>query len=333
TVQLRLRAERLGALSETLLVLAENNVEAILREAERVEAALVIVDSIQMVFWPEMESAPGSVAQVRECAAGLIAQAKRRDAPVLLVGHVTKEGAIAGPRVLEHLVDVVLYFEGDQHHHARLLRAVKNRFGAVGEIGVYEMASEGLRPVADPSRLFLSGRERPAEGSVVAACLQGSRPFLAEAQALVAPGLPSGARRRISGADGNRVSMLLAVLEKRCGLSLADHDVYVNIAGGARANEPSADLAIALAIAGSQQERPAPADLVAVGEVGLGGEVRAAPAVERRLAEAARLGFRQAVVPAACASLEAPKGLDCIPVRRLDEALDLLGERQPARTD
>jgi DNA repair protein RadA/Sms len=329
--QVRLRAERLGTLVPGLLVLAENNVNRVLREAERVGAGLVVIDSIQMVYWPEMDSAPGSVSQVRECAAGLIAQAKRCGAPVVLVGHVTKEGAIAGPKVLEHMVDVVLYFEGDRHHTARILRSVKNRFGATGEIGVFEMAGTGLRAVDDPSRLFLSAVEGPVEGAVVTAAVEGTRPFLAEVQALATAGLPGGARRRITGADANRVSMLLAVLEKRCGLSLADQDVFVNVVGGVRLEEPSADLAIALAVASSLQERAVPRDLAVVGEVGLGGEVRPAGNMDLRLREAVRLGFRRALLPAE-SEVELP-GLSLQPVRRLEEALELLGERVAAATE
>jgi DNA repair protein RadA/Sms len=323
--QLRLRAERVGALQPRLQVLAENNVNRILREAEHIEAAAVVVDSVQMIYWPEMESAPGSVSQVRECAAGLIAQAKRRGAPLLLVGHVTKEGAIAGPRVLEHMVDAVLYFEGDRHHSARILRAVKNRFGATGEIGVFEMVADGLAPVRDPSRLFLSGRGTDNDGAVVTAAMEGTRPFLVEVQALVTAGLPGSARRRISGVDANRVSMLLAVMEKRCGLGLADRDVFVNVVGGVQLDRPCADLAVALAVAGSLRERPLQSDLVAVGEIGLGGEIRPAAAMEIRLKEARRMGFSRALVPHDTAPAAAPEGLALERVRRLDDALAHLG--------
>ncbi|MBN2712727.1 MAG: DNA repair protein RadA, partial [Planctomycetes bacterium] len=250
-MQIKLRAERLDCLHENLLALAENNLDNILAAGENTDCGAIIVDSIQMVYWADIGSAPGSVGQVRECAAALIAQAKRRGVPLFLVGHVTKDGAIAGPKVLEHMVDVVLNFEGDRFHAARILRAAKNRFGAVNEIGVFEMGARGLIPVLDPSALFLSGRKENAPGTVVTAPLEGTRPFLVEVQALVAPGYPGNARRRVSGIDSSRAAMLLAVLEKRCELVLSDQDVFMNVVGGADVREPGADLALALAIAGS----------------------------------------------------------------------------------
>ena len=325
--QVRLRAERLGLLHDALYVYAENNVDLILKEAESLNPALIVIDSIQMVFWPLIESAPGSVSQVRESAAGLIALAKRLHAPMFLVGHVTMVGAIAGPKVLEHMVDVVLYFEGDRHHAARILRAVKNRFGAVNEIGVFEMAARGLRAVEDPSRLFLSSGA-PNEGSVITASLEGTRPFLVEVQALAVAGAPGNARRRVTGADAARVSMLLAVLEKRCGLPFFDQDVFVNVVGGAQLNEPCSDLAMALAMAGSLQERPLRNDMVVLGEVGLGGELRAVHAVETRLKEAARLGFKSAIIPSGNVR-EAPGcGLELFHAAQLDDALQFLGDRR-----
>lgn len=325
--QVRLRAERLGTLREELLLLAENNVSRILQEAEKVGPAALFIDSIQMVFWPELESAPGSVAQVRECAAALVAFAKRTGCPLFLVGHVTKEGSLAGPKVLEHLVDVVLYFEGERYGAARLVRAVKNRFGATGEIAVFEMGARGLEPVEDPSRMFLSGGTPGGEGSAVTCSLEGTRPFLVEVQALVAAGLPGGARRRISGADANRVSMLLAVLEKRAGLGLSDQDVFANVVGGVQLEEPSADLALALATASSLTERPVPPGLVVMGEVGLGGEVRPVQGLELRLREVARLGFAEALVPAANGTTS-HGAVRARPVERLEEALAWLGPRR-----
>ncbi len=322
-MQLRLRAERIGGLSDNLLVLAENNLDDILAAVEKTGAGAVIVDSIQMVFWQELSSAPGSVGQVRECAAALIAQAKRRGSPIFLVGHVTKDGAIAGPKVLEHMVDVVLSFEGDRFHAARILRAVKNRFGAVNEIGVFEMASDGLRVVDDPSKLFLSGRREHAPGTVVTAPLSGSRPFLVEVQALVAPALPGSARRRVAGIDPSRSAMLLAVLEKRCGLVLSDKDVFLNVVGGAELREPGADLALAVAVAGSLRERTLPQETVILGEVGLGGEVRPIAQIEARLREAERLGFSRALVPAG--SKYGKVKLEVQAVGDIQEALEVYG--------
>lgn len=324
-MQLRLRGERLRCLHDNLLVLAENNLDNILAEIDASGAQAAIIDSIQMVYWSELGSAPGSVGQVRECAAALIARAKRGALPLFLVGHVTKDGAIAGPKVLEHMVDVVLGFEGDMFHAARILRATKNRFGAVNEIGVFEMTSRGLSPIDDPSKLFLSGKREHSAGSAVTAPVSGSRPFLVEVQALVAPGLPGNARRKVSGADPNRAAMLLAVLEKRCGITLYDKDVFLNVVGGAEMREPAGDLALAAAVESSLRERAVPADLVIVGEVGLGGEVRPVPQIEARLAEAARLGFARAVIPAG--SKYGKVGLRCREVSTIDEAIAVSGER------
>jgi len=321
-MQLRLRAERLAAISPRLQVLAENSLARLLGVIEELRPGAVIVDSIQMVYWEDLGSAPGSVGQVRECAAALIAQAKRLGYPVFLVGHVTKDGSIAGPKVLEHMVDVVLSFEGDRFHTARILRASKNRFGAVNEIGVFEMSSDGLRPVDDPSRLFLSGTRGGTAGTVITAPLSGSRPFLVEVQALVAPALPGNARRRVAGVDPARSAMLLAVLEKRCDLILSDKDVFLNVVGGAELREPGADVALALAVAGSLQERALPADTVAIGEVGLGGEVRPIAQVEARLLEAARLGFRRVLLPAGSRFDRTP--LETQMLRDIEDALALL---------
>lgn len=322
--QIKLRSERLSKVSENILILAENNINNILKVCEESNPSLIIIDSIQMVYWPEMSSAPGSVGQVRECASGLIAQAKRKNTPLFIVGHVTKDGAIAGPKVLEHMVDVVLYFEGDRHHSARILRAVKNRFGAIGEIGIYEMASSGLLPVTDPSRLFLSNSNYRSEGTAVTASLEGTRPFLVEVQALVTAGYPGGAKRRISGADSNRVSMLIAVLEKRCGMSLYDQDVFVNIVGGVQLEEPAADLALLTAIAGSLRESSLPGNTICIGEVGLGGEVRPVNSIEMRLKEAERLGFENALIPFENSKKLEKISLNIICVKEVEEALQNL---------
>ena len=321
-IQLRLRAERLHAVSDNLLVFAENNLEEITKTIDAARADAIILDSIQMVFWDILGSAPGSVGQVRECAAALIAQAKRTDTPIFLVGHVTKDGAIAGPKVLEHMVDVVLQFEGDRFHAARILRAVKNRYGAVNEIGIFEMTGAGLNPIPDPSRLFLSGRGEQCSGAVATASLEGSRPLLVEAQALVVPGFPGNAKRQVSGVDRNRAQMLLAVLEKRAELTLFDKDVFLNVVGGAELTEPGGDLALALAVASSLREIPFPQDTTVIGEVGLGGEVRPVNQLETRVTEAARLGFARAVVPASnkCAA----RGIELVRVKKIDDALALL---------
>jgi len=255
------------------------------------------VDSIQTVFLPELESAPGSVAQVRECGGRLMTLAKGLGIATFLVGHVTKEGTLAGPRVLEHLVDTVLYFEGESHHAYRILRAVKNRFGSTNEIGVFEMAERGLVEVKNPSSFFLAERPTSAAGSVIVSSLKGTRPLLLELQALVARASFGTPRRTVLGADYNRVCLLLAVLEKLAGMPLASQDVFVNVAGGGRVTEPAADLGIVVATASSYMDRPVPGDVLVLGEVGLTGEVRAVSGIEMRLKEAAALGFRRAVVP------------------------------------
>lgn len=321
--QIRLRAERLGATAPGLLVLAENDLDVIAETVARHPPAVLVVDSIQTVYRADVASAPGSVAQVRECAAALVRLAKEREVATFIVGHVTKEGALAGPRVLEHLVDTVLYFEGDRHHAYRILRATKNRFGSTNEIGVFEMAGAGLVEVPNPSATFLSERAQAAPGSTVVCAIEGSRPLLVEVQALVSPthfGLP---RRTASGVDYNRLLLLLAVLERRAGLHLASQDVFASIAGGISVEEPAADLGIAVAVASSLRDRPVDPHTVVLGEVGLAGEVRAVPQVTRRLAEAARLGFARAVVPRA-GSADAPGGLEIVPVPDLPSALRAL---------
>jgi DNA repair protein RadA/Sms len=283
----------------------------------------VVIDSIQTVYLPELESAPGSVSQVRECGGRLMTLAKTRGMAVFLVGHVTKEGALAGPRVLEHLVDTVLYFEGERHATFRVLRAVKNRFGSTNEIGVFEMTDGGLREVANPSASFLAERPRGAPGSVIVAALEGTRPLLLELQALVTPAHFGTPRRTVLGADYNRVCLLLAILEKRAGIPLQNQDVFVNVAGGARCVEPAADLGLALAAASSFTERPLAPDVVLLGEVGLTGEVRAVSGLEPRLREAAALGFGTAIVPRASLVAGVRHPLAVTGVGALDEALDL----------
>jgi DNA repair protein RadA/Sms len=295
--QVKMRADRLGIATDGLLLWPENDLSVVQAHLDDVKPRALIIDSIQTVFLPELESAPGSVAQVRECGARLMTLAKGLGIATFLVGHVTKEGALAGPRVLEHLVDTVLYFEGERHHSYRVLRAVKNRFGSTNEIGVFEMAERGLVEVKNPSGFFLAERPREAPGSVVVSSLEGTRPVLLELQALVSQASVGTPRRTVLGADYNRVCLLLAVLEKRVGVPLGSQDVYVNVAGGGRVTEPAADLGIVVAAASSYMDRVVPPDVLVVGEVGLTGEVRAVAGLELRLREAAALGFRRAIVP------------------------------------
>ncbi|PYM21306.1 MAG: DNA repair protein RadA [Candidatus Rokuibacteriota bacterium] len=295
--QVKMRADRLGIRGDGLLLWAESDLSAVQAELDAVKPRVLIVDSIQTVFLPALESAPGSVAQVRECGARLMTLAKGRSIATFLVGHVTKDGALAGPRVLEHLVDTVLYFEGEQHHAYRVLRAVKNRFGSTNEIGVFEMATSGLVEVPNPSGFFLAERPADAPGSVVVSALEGTRPLLLELQALVTRASFGTPRRTVLGADYNRVCLLLAVLEKRAGLPIGSQDVFVNVAGGGKVVEPAADLGIIIAAASSYLERPVAPDVLVLGEVGLTGEVRAVNGVDVRLRAAAQLGFKSAIVP------------------------------------
>jgi len=318
--QLRLRAERLPELPEELLVLAETRVEALVEPWRELGPSLVLVDSVQTLRSDRVESAPGSVAQVRESAASLAGLARAQGAALVLVGHVTKEGAIAGPRVLEHLVDVVLAFEGDRGHPFRLLRAGKNRFGSTQEVGVFAMGGAGLEGVANPSELFLAERRAGAPGSCIAPLCEGTRTLLVEIQALVAPAGYGTARRTSLGIDDGRLALLLAVLDRRGGVDLVSRDVYANVAGGIRVIEPGADLALALALASSRLDLPVPADAGACGEVGLGGEVRRVSGLERRVTEAARLGFRRVLVPAG-AGLGAPPGTELVAIGEVAEAV------------
>jgi len=324
TKQVKHRAQRLGVDGEDFLVFAETNVEEIVAAAQHVQPEVMVVDSIQTIYRPDIESAPGSVTQVRESAASLLTMTKDLDFPTFLVGHVTKKGTIAGPRVLEHMVDTVLYFEGDQHHAYRILRAVKNRFGAANEIGVFQMLETGLQQVINPSEIFLSERSYGASGSTVVCSLEGSRPVLVEVQALVTPTSYGTPQRTATGFDYQRLQMLLAVLEKREGLALSSHDVFVNVAGGMKLEEPAVDLGVIVAAASSFRDIPADTSTVLIGEVGLNGEVRTIGQLAPRLREAAKLGFERAIVPRK--SLEqAPEveGLAVRGVRRLREVLEL----------
>lgn len=327
--QVRVRADRMGISGDTLLIHAEIDLETILQAADSVSPKLVIIDSIQTLQSDDLESAPGTVSQVRACAGKLTNWAKPRNTPVFLIGHVTKEGTVAGPRVLEHMVDAVLYLEGDRFHQYRMLRAAKNRFGSTNEIGVFDMADSGLREIRNPSEVFLEERNSITPGSAVAVTMEGSRPILLEIQALAAPtsfGLP---RRSATGFDTNRLHLLVAVLQRRVGMALGNHDVYLNVIGGFRVNEPAADFAAAMAIASGLRDQPLPADTVYIGEVGLSGDLRMVQHVDRRIQEAARLGFTRAVVPERWNRSKQGdiSGIDVIGLRTLREALDLSRDR------
>ena len=307
--QVKLRADRLGA-DESVLVLPETCLEDVMTHTESVQPAILLIDSIQTIHSRELSSAAGSVAQVRECAAALVRQAKASGRPTIIVGHVTKEGTIAGPRVLEHVVDTVLYFEGEQGGGLRLLRAVKNRFGPTNEVGVFEMEESGLKDVADASRLLLAERPEGAPGSAVLPSIEGTRPLLVEVQALAAKSALAMPRRTTLGLDANRIAVLTAIVDKRAGLKLYEHDLFVSIAGGIRVQEPAADLAIIAAIGSSARDTALPKDLVLFGEVGLAGEVRGVRHAETRLREAAKLGFARAIIPEATArQIKPPDGL------------------------
>ncbi len=321
--QVKLRADRLGASARNLQLLAETDAERVLHAAEALRPAAVAIDSIQTQYLPELQSAPGTVTQIREVTARLMAYAKTTETPVFLVGHVTKDGAIAGPRVLEHMVDTVLYFEGGGAHPYRVLRAHKNRFGSASEIGVFEMKAGGLAEVPNPSALFLAERPRDAAGSAVTAVLNGTRTLLVEVQALVSPTAFGTPRRTALGIDSNRVALLAAVLEKKVGLELLGCDLFVNVAGGLSVDDPAADLATVAALASSFRDRPIPARTLVLGEVGLAGEVRAVSQPEIRLAEAARLGFERALIPAANARhADVPPGIAVEGVETVTDALD-----------
>ena len=320
--QLKMRADRLRVESDNLYVLSETDLDAILEAFEAVKPDILIADSIQTLFTPDNTSAPGSVSQVKDCTMRLMHLAKSTGTSVFVVGHVNKEGAIAGPKVLEHMVDCVLYFEGDQSMSYRILRAAKNRFGSTNEIGVFEMEDSGLREVTNPSEMLLSGRPTNTPGTCVVGVMEGSRTVLAEVQALVTPSGYSGARRNANGIDYNRAMLLLAVLEKRAGFSLSSCDAYINVVGGLRLDEPATDLAVILAIASSYKDLPVGSDLAAVGEVGLSGEIRSVSHLNQRLSEIARLGFRRCIIPAHVRDdVQKQNGLQTIPVKNIREAL------------
>lgn len=320
--QVKARGQRLGLVDPPLYLLAETCLERILEQIARLKPALLIVDSIQTVFSLKLQSAPGSIGQVREAATQLLFAAKGQNVPTFLVGHVTKDGALAGPKVLEHVVDTVLYFEGERHHAHRVVRAVKNRFGAVSELGVFEMTGAGLVPVANPSGLFLAERPDQVPGSAVLCCIEGSRPMLVEVQALVSTSSYGNAQRTASGVDKARVALLLAVLEKRVGLNLMGDDVFVNIAGGMSVDEPAADLAVIAAIASSVRNRPVRKGTAIFGEVGLAGEVRSTTQSALRVREAAQMGFTRCILPAAQATGDDGQ----IGVKTVGDALDALFE-------
>jgi DNA repair protein RadA/Sms len=322
--QTRLRGERLSASHKRLLILAENSLEAILTHASTSKPHAMVVDSIQTVWTQALESAPGSVSQVRESAGKLMVLAKGSGIPIFLVGHVTKDGAIAGPRVLEHMVDSVLYFEGDGSHPFRILRAVKNRFGSTNEIGVFEMKQEGLSEVTNPSELFLSERPIGVSGSVVTASLEGSRPLLVELQALVTQTSFGTPRRTTIGVDHNRLALLVAVLEKKVGLHLSGTDIFLNAVGGVRLNEPSADLAMIMAVASSHLDKPIDPHTMVLGEVGLAGEVRAITQPEQRIAEAEKLGFKTCILPSGNLRRLKKGRIKLAGVTSVQEAMDLL---------
>lgn len=322
--QIAARAERLGLGALDLPVLVQSEIEQIFAAAERTGARVLVADSIQTLYTQSIESAPGSVPQVRESAAQLVRHAKRTGASVFLVGHVTKEGALAGPRVLEHMVDTVLYFEGDSANRFRIIRAYKNRFGSVNELGVFAMTGSGLRPVANPSAIFLTRHPRPVSGSIVMAVLEGTRPLLLEVQALVEASPLGNPRRVCLGMDGARLPMLLAVLHRHAGVALFDQDVYVNLVGGVRVAEPATDLPLLLAALSSLRDRPLVEGLVAFGEIGLAGEVRPVRGGQERLAEAAKLGFSHAVVSRLNAPRTPIEGLEVLPIAHVDELRELL---------
>ena len=320
--QLKLRAKRLHVESQQLLVLSETNLGDVLEAVNTEQPDVLIVDSIQTLYNDALDAAAGSISQVKDCTLSLMQVAKGQGITVFVIGHVNKEGSIAGPKVLEHMVDCVLYFEGDQHTSYRILRAAKNRFGATNEIGVFEMRDEGLAEVENPSEMLLSGRPDDAPGTCVACVMEGARPVLAELQALVVTSAGGNPRRTSNGFDYNRAAMLLAVLEKRGGLKVSACDAYLNIVGGLYLDEPAADLAAVIALASSYLDRPVPGDLAAIGEVGLTGELRSVNQLAQRVSEVHRLGFRKCVVPAHRANtIKAPAGLTVIPARNIGEAI------------
>ena len=325
--QIRLRAGRLGALSVDLQVMAETNLNAILDQLKAADPVAIVIDSIQTIYMPELESAPGSVTQVRECAARLVYLAKESGIPVFLVGHVTKEGTVAGPRVLEHLVDTVLYLEGERHHHFRILRAAKNRFGSTNEIGIFEMRDLGLIEVANPSEILLAERAEGVSGSAIVCSMEGTRPLLIEIQALVSRSSFGYPQRVATGIDAKRLSIIIAVLEKRCGHDLSGEDIFVNVVGGIRLDEPSVDMGVGLAIVSSFRNRPIDAQTVAIGEVGLGGEIRPVNQIDRRVTEARSLGFERCLVARSnLKGWKRPEGMEVVGVGGLEASEELAFE-------
>lgn len=322
--QTKLRASRLNIESPNLLVLAETNVERIIGQINKHEPAVVVIDSIQMIYKPELPAAPGSVTQLRDCCMDLVYLAKASGIAILFVGHVTKAGTLAGPKLIEHIVDTVVYFEGDRFHAHRIVRCVKNRFGSTHEVGLFEMTGGGMQEVTDPGNLFVEqyGPGGPPSGSILTAAMQGSRVLLIEVQALTASSVIGAARRKVSGVSSDRVGMIIAVLEKRAELRLAADDVFVNVAGGVKVVEPAIDLAVALAILSAHTNRPLPPGTFAVGELGLGGEVRSVPQLELRLREAARLGVGHAIVPHVGGNIPKLGGMALHEVRRLSQAME-----------
>src|SRR5215467_2176266 len=321
--QIKMRGQRLGVEHPNLLILAETSLEQILKAVQEIQPVAVVIDSIQTVYTEQITSAPGSISQVQEVAGQLMWFAKRTGVPVFIIGHVTKEGAIAGPRLLEHIVDTVLYFEGDKGHSYRILRAVKNRFGSTNEIGVFEMKDSGLEEVRNPSELFLAERSHRSTGSVVVSSLEGSRPILVELQALVSSTSYAIPKRMANGVELNRVSLLLAVMEKRLGFHLSGQDVYVNVVGGMQIEEPAIDLGIVAAVTSSLREIPVEPSLLVLGEVGLGGEVRAISQAELRIREAAKMGFKRCLLPERnLAKLDAVDGIELMGINEVGEALD-----------
>jgi DNA repair protein RadA/Sms len=323
--QTKLRASRLNIESPNLLVLAETNVERIIGQINKHEPAIVVIDSIQMIYKPELPAAPGSVTQLRDCCMELVYLAKTSGIAIIFVGHVTKAGTLAGPKLIEHIVDTVVYFEGDRFHAHRIVRCVKNRFGSTHEVGLFEMTGGGMKEVTDPGNLFVEqyGPGGPPSGSILTAAMQGSRVLLVEVQALTASSVIGAAKRKVSGVSADRVGMIIAVLEKRAELRLAADDVFVNVAGGVKVVEPAIDLAVALAILSAHTNRPLPPGTFAVGELGLGGEVRSVPQLELRLREAARLGVGHAIVPHVGTNIPKLGGMALHEVRRLSQAMDV----------
>ncbi|GGI18215.1 DNA repair protein RadA [Gottfriedia solisilvae] len=320
--QIKLRAERLGIVTKNLFVLSETDLSYIARFMDEMAPDFVVIDSIQTIYLNEVTSAPGSVSQVRECTSELMKIAKTKGIPIFIVGHVTKEGAIAGPRLLEHMVDAVLYFEGERHHTYRILRAVKNRFGSTNETGIFEMKELGLVEVLNPSEIFLEERPFGVAGSTVVSSMEGTRPVLVELQALVSPTSFGNARRMATGVDHNRVSLIMAVLEKRVGLLLQNQDAYLKVAGGLKLDEPAVDLAVAVSIASSFQDKPTKPTDVVIGEIGLTGEVRRVSRIEQRVQEAAKLGFKRAIIPAKnIGGWSFPEGMEIIGINSVQEAL------------